>query len=296
MKHRKFLVTGGSGYLGRRIVAALAGEADVMVLDRHPLDGVASLACDLSDQTAVTQAVKVARPTHLIHAAWYVEHGKFWTAPENHGWVDRSLHLLRTFRESGGCYALGLGSCVEYGPQEGPLQEDRSPIAPSTLYGQCKDAFRRAAQDYAQESGLPFGWARLFFPIGLDEPPERLVASVARRLVADVEAPCTDGAGIRDFIDVRDAGAAIAALALAEKPGTHNVGSGCGVTIASVARRLGELTGRPEKVLIGALPSRRGEPASLVADVSKLAATGFAPRFTLDQTLQDALAWWRDHP
>jgi UDP-glucose 4-epimerase len=281
--------------LGRRIVAALVGKADVVVLDRRPPKGVASLICDLSDQAAVTEAVKTARATHLIHTAWYVEHSKFWTALENRDWVDYSLHLLRAFRESGGRYALGLGSCVEYGPQDGPLHEDRSPIAPSTLYGQCKDAFHRAAQTYAQESDLAFAWVRLFFPIGLDEPPERLVASVARRLVADAEAPCTAGTGIRDFIDVRDAGAAIAAIALAEKHGIHNVGTGRGVTIAAVARRLGELVGRPQKVLIGALPSRGGEPASLVADVSRLAATGFAPRFTLDQTLGDALAWWQDH-
>lgn len=296
MTPRKILVTGASGYLGRRIVAALAGKADVTILGRRPLEGAPSLVCDLSDEAAVTEAVKTARPTHLIHAAWYVEHGKFWTAPENRDWVGYSLGLLRVFRENGGTYALGLGSCAEYGPQDGLLQEDHSPIAPTTLYGQCKDAFRRAADVYAQESGLAFAWARIFFPIGLDEPAERLVASVARRLAQGADAPCSEGTAIRDFIDVRDAGAAVAAILLAGSHGVHNVGSGRGATIAGVARRLGELAGHPEKVLIGALPSRGGEPPSLVADVSKLAATGFSPGFTLDQTLQDALAWWRDHP
>lgn len=296
MERPKVLVTGGSGYLGRRIVAALTGKADVSILDRRPLEGTISLVCDLSDEAAVTQVVKTARPTHLIHTAWYVEHGKFWTAPQNRDWVDYSLRLLRAFRENGGAYALGLGSCVEYGPQEGLLQEDHSPIAPSTLYGQCKDAFRRAADAYARESGLAFAWGRIFFPIGLDEPHERLVASIARRLAQGAEAPCSEGTALRDFIDVRDAGAAVAAIALAGSRGIHNVGSGRGITIAGVARRLGELAGCPEKVLVGALPSRGGEPPSLVADVAKLAATGFSRQFTLDQTLRDALAWWRDHP
>ena len=296
MAMSRILITGAGGYVGRRIVAALAGKADVMALDRRALPGMETLVCDLSDASTVKQAVATARATHLIHSAWYVEHGKFWTAPENRDWVGYSQNLLHAFHDGGGRYALGLGTCVEYAPQDGALDEATAIVAPETLYAQCKDDFHRWAQTFAQDSGLVFGWARIFFPIGLDEPPQRLVASVARHLIAGTPAPCSNGAGVRDFLDVRDTGAAVAAIALAEGHGIYNVGSGQGVTIAQVARRLGELAGKPALVEIGALPDRPGDPPSLVARVERLAATGFHRVHNLDQTLADTLAWWRDHP
>lgn len=296
MVDRRILVTGAGGYLGRRILAALADKTEVLALGRRELADTETLVCDLADQTAVMRALKTARATHLVHAAWYVEHGKFWTARENRDWVTYSQNLLRTFRDCGGRYALGLGTCVEYAPQAGPLDEAASDIAPETLYGQCKDQLRRWAETFARENGLAFGWARIFFPIGLDEPPGRLVASVARHLTMGMPAPCSSGQELRDFLDVRDTGAAIASIAMAEACGIYNVGSGQGIAIARVAQRLGELAGRPELVKIGALPDQPGNPRSLVARIDRLAATGFRPAHTLDQTLTDSLAWWRDHP
>jgi nucleoside-diphosphate-sugar epimerase len=176
------------------------------------------------------------------------------------------------------------------------LDETLSAVGPATLYAQCKDGFRRWAQEFASDSGLTFGWARIFFPIGLDEPPERLVASVARHLVASTPAPCSSGQGLRDFLDVRDTGAAIAAIALKEGSGIYNVGSGRGIAVAEVARRLGQLAGKPDLVKIGALPDRPDDPPSLVARIDRLATTGFRPAHALDSTLADTLAWWRDHP
>ena len=44
----------------------------------------------------------------------------------------------------------------------------------------------------------------------------------------------------------------------------------------------------------GAGPARTGEPPVLVADVSRLhGATGFQPRFKIEDTLAAALSYWR---
>ncbi len=99
---------------------------------------------------------------------------------------------------------------------------------------------------------------------------------------------------MRDFLDTRDAGGALAALALSDIKGAINIGSGEGVSIASIARRLGRIAGRPDLIRIGALPNRAGEPPRIVADVHRLRdEVGFRPSRSLDEGLAETYAWWR---
>ena len=56
----------------------------------------------------------VIRPEVLIHLAWYAEHGKYWTSPENVRWVEASLALLRGFAAAGGRRVVMAGTCAEY--------------------------------------------------------------------------------------------------------------------------------------------------------------------------------------
>ena len=94
-------------------------------------------------------------------------------------------------------------------------------------------------------------------------------------------------------MDVRDAGAALAAIALSGVTGEINVGSGQGAPISEVAATLGDLAGRPELIRLGVLPDRADEPPRIVADVARLTAeVGFHPRFDLRTGLADALAFW----
>ena len=102
------------------------------------------------------------------------------------------------------------------------------------------------------------------------------------------------GLAIRDFIDVRDAGAALSALALSHVSGPVNIGTGEGITVAELALKLGELSGRPDLVRLGALPDRAGEPPRIVADVEKLREeVGFDGFRTLESGLTDALSFWK---
>ena len=92
----------------------------------------------------------------------------------------------------------------------------------------------------------------------------------------------------------RDAGAALAALALSDVAGAVNIASGEGVSIASIAERLGGIAGRPDLIRIGALPDREGEPPRIVADVRRLRdEVGFRPSLTLQEGLADTYSWWR---
>lgn len=72
---RRLFVTGGSGFLGRRIVAAALGAGlDVTVLSRRASppglpEGVATMTGDVTDTAALPEALARARPDVVIHAA-----------------------------------------------------------------------------------------------------------------------------------------------------------------------------------------------------------------------------------
>lgn len=290
------MLTGAGGFIGRHVLAALvAAGHEVHAVDLRPggaESGVRWHEADLLDGAGVVAEV---RPEVLVHLAWYAEHGRFWSSPENLRWVAASLGLLRAFAEQGGRRALITGSCAEYEwGGEADLSEHATPLRPATLYGASKDALRRVAEAYAREAGLELAWGRLFFLYGPWEAPTRLVPAVIRPLLAGERSATTEGAQVRDFMHVRDAADALAALAASGVTGAVNVASGVPVSVAEVIGLIGELTGRPELIDRGAIATPDSEPARIVADVGRLTEeVRFRPRVGLRDGLASTIDWWR---
>ena len=297
----RVLVTGASGYVGRQTLAPLARLGfEVHGLARRPLDEAACRwhALDLFDAEALAAALAAIRPSHLLHLAWTTEHGKFWTDPANETWRAATLDLVDRFIAAGGQRCVIAGSGTEYDwSGTAPLSEGRTPLNPATPYGQAKAATFRAVQAKAAAAGLAYAHARLFFSYGPFEQPQRLVPLIIRALLKGEPARLTSGTQVRDFLDVRDVGRCLALLLASDVEGAVNVASGAGVSVARIARLLGDLIGRPELIQLGALTLPREEPSSIVADVSRLVAeVGAKPEITLEQGLADTLAWWREQP
>jgi nucleoside-diphosphate-sugar epimerase len=289
----RVLVTGASGFVGRWAVAALVGRGtETIAVSRRPAaaPGVKSIACDLLDASAARKLLAEARPDIVLHLAWTVEHGKFWTAPENLDWVGATLTLMRAAADAGVGRFVGVGTCFEYAwPSSGDCEEMATPLAPTTLYAVAKDAVRRVGAEWG---GLPFAWARLFYLYGPEEHEGRLVASIAARLARGEPAPMSQGLAERDFMHVRDAGEALAAVALSGVTGPVNIATGEGPTIREIGETLARIAGRPELLRVGALPDRPGDPARIVGSAARLREeAGFSPKFGLLDGLADVYAW-----
>jgi nucleoside-diphosphate-sugar epimerase len=294
----RILLTGASGFVGSAVLGALLGqdvETVAVSRTRPPVSGAYQWHdTDLLDHGAVSRLIETVRPDTVLHLAWTVEHGRFWTAPANLDWVGATLHLARAAAANGTTRFIGTGTCYEYDwPATGDCRETGTPLKPALLYGVAKDATRRVLEEFAMAHNLGMAWARLFFLYGPGEGTARLVPSLARALVAGEPARCSSGTVIRDFMDVRDAGRALALLALSDVTGAVNIASGTGTGIADLARMLGRLAARPELVHIGALPDRPGEPPRIVADVTRLTDdVGFRPDHALEAGLGEALVYW----
>lgn len=294
---RRILVTGASGLIGRHVVAEFQRRgADVHGCGRgEPVTGIPWYRLDLLDRDKVKSLVARVRPAIVIHCAWFTAHGRFWMAPENVEWAAGSVELAREAFDRGATRFVGVGTGAEYASDAAmPLNELDSCIAPETLYASAKDTTRRALEVLASTNGRAFAWGRVFMLYGAGEHPARLVSSLSRALVRAEPAKMSSGRAVRDFLDARDVGAAIAALALSSVEGCVNIASGEAVSIRSLAEMLAQLSGRPDLLSIGALPDRPTEPAASFASIHRLSnEVGFTPAISLARGLSDALSYWR---
>lgn len=296
----RVLVTGGTGFVGRPTVEALIGRGfEVHVATRAgdpssvPDQAIAHRA-NLLEADAARTIIAAVAPHTVLHLAWSVTPGRFWTDPSNLDWIAASLRLARAAAEGGALRFIGVGTCFEYDwPADSPCVEGETPICTHTLYDAAKASLAASLRPYFAGAGVGFAWARLFYLYGPGENARRFAPSLARSLVRGEPALCTRGLPVRDFLDVRDAGAALAALAASDYRGDVNVGSGASIRLADVAARLATLAGRRDLLQLGALPDRPEEPPFVVADTRILRKTiGFAPRFDLDAGLRAALEYW----
>lgn len=299
---KRVLLTGATGFVGRHCPPALVSagfEVHAVSSQPPPADapeGVVWHEADLLARDKGAEVVAAVRPTHLLHLAWYAEHGKFWTSIENFRWVQASLDLFRAFAEAGGRRVVAAGSCAEYewGGAE-PCLEGVTPLKPATLYGACKHALRVMLEAYAAQVGLSAAWGRVFFLYGPHERPHRLVASVTRSLLRGEEARCTHGEQVRDFLHVVDVAEAFVALLDSEAESAINIASGRAVALKDVINEIGDRMNRRELVRLGAVAAPAGEPRLIVADTKRLVEeVGWRPRLGLGAGLDETIAWWRE--
>ena len=99
----------------------------------------------------------------------------------------------------------------------------------------------------------------------------------------------------RDFTDVRDVVAAYRLLSLAGKPGeAYNVCSGSATSVKNIAEKIVDLAEHEMEFEIDEKLFRPVEVEELFGDSTKLIeATGWKPKFSLEDTLNDLLEFWR---
>jgi nucleoside-diphosphate-sugar epimerase len=294
----KVLVTGASGFIGRRCLRHLVGaNFEVHAVSREvgapgiDADGVRWHRTNLLEPERVEALVECVGASHLFHAAWIATPGVFWNTPENLDWVAASALLVRTFYARGGKRVLGVGTCAEYEWVPDDCSERGTPLHPSTPYGQCKLAACLALEAAAGSAGGSWAWARLFFPYGPGEPPKRLIPAVVDSMLRAQPIDCTEGFQVRDFIYVEDVADALVKLLVHEATGVFNVGSGKGTSLRDVVALLDARIGGGGHVRFGARPAPAGDPPRVVADICRLRSEiGWSPAYTLEAGLDLTVA------
>lgn len=295
----RLVITGANGFVGRHLLPLLAGNgmeihAVARTVPASATPGVQWHAVDLLAPGAARSLMRSLAATHLVHLAWNVTPGQFWSAPDNLDWVAASLELYRGFAETSGTRALFVGTCAEYDWQQERLDEASTPCRPATLYGVAKHSLHCVLRAAAQRDDVSLAWARLFFLYGPGEPRSRLIPDVITSLLRGQPALCGDGRAERDFMYVVDVARALLAILRSNYAGPVNVASGTCLPLREVIEATAACLGRPELVRLGARQPQPGEPPILAASTQLLNETvGFTPATGLQDGLLATIAWWR---
>lgn len=274
----KVLLTGATGFIGRHVLAELQQQGiDTVAVGRtRPADYEGDfITADLLQPEAPAAVIDRARATHLIHLAWYTEHGAYWTSPLNLRWLDASVRLAEAFCAAGGEKLIAAGTCAEYDWAAGCCREDTSPLVPATLYGTAKDATRRLLAAVCAAAGVPIAWGRVFLPYGEGEDMRRLIPSLIAVFEGRREPFGVNAGAYRDFLHAEDVARGFACLLRPEANGDYNISSGQPTRLADVVTRIAEAHGGDPRRVLDLSSARPGEPELLLGDNRKLKALGW---------------------
>jgi UDP-glucose 4-epimerase len=248
---RRFLVTGGTGFIGSHVVERLAeeGAAEIVVFDKVPREqnvagagGTVTLVeGDVTDAAAVRDAVEGA--DGVFHMA-VLPLGPSVESPRlaHDINVGGSLNVFEAARDASVQKVVYSSASSVYGDTDETTDESH-PLGTRTMYGATKLAAELYLRAFNDAYGLPYVTLRYMNVYG-PRQEGGLVMVVTQRLLA-AEAPTIQGDGSQsfDFVHVRDvADANVHAMASDVSDDVFNVGSGGEASVREIVEKLIEIT------------------------------------------------------
>ncbi len=293
-----WLITGGAGYIGAHVVeSTLASGRAAVVLDDMSTGISSRLSQDipltqisLQDSDAVHQIFDTHNISGVLHLAAKKRVGESVERPdyywqENVGGLQNLLAAMKAHNVRNFVFS---SSAAVYGQSDiplGALITEETHCAPINPYGATKLKGEVLSRALAESDGFNVAALRYFNVAGAGRPElgdqyifnlVPIVFDALERgeqpMVFGDDYNTPDGSCIRDYVHVQDlADAHVAAMDFVEssKPGftAINIGTGTGASVFEVLSMIEDVTGI--KISPIHADRRAGDPAALVADVSK---------------------------
>jgi GDP-4-dehydro-6-deoxy-D-mannose reductase len=311
----RILVTGVTGFAGAWLAEALLARGNCRLAGTsrsgcwsanccHLSERVRLYRCDLTQTDAVEKVLRQADPEQIYHLAGYPHTGLSFKEPDA-AW-EGNLSATRclydaVLRWRGRPRILAVSSGLIYGdPRPGETIHEETPLRPSSPYAASKAAADLVSYQYAVAHQLPIVRARPFNHFGPRQTPDFAVPNFARQLAEILRGTrppfleTGDLSAQRDLSDVRDVAAAYLLLMEKGRDGeAYNIASGSSQSMQAILDALVHLAGVRVQVHVREDLLRPTEPLLIQVSTNRLRTEiGWWPRFTMEQTLNDILAYW----
>ena len=241
----KLLVTGSSGFVGRRFLEMAPSDWKIICLGRSQLDSLTGrwIQCDLSDQKSIESANKqVGSETFdaIVHLAAFVPKTAADDTLDNAklGNIDATINLLTYFGEKS--EKIIIGSTAEVYDQSkihGPITEDNV-VAGGSYYGSTKLASELIAQSYAKKLNKELTILRFSVMYGGYDPIARAIPNFIRAAKAGEDLTIRGANVLRDYVHTDDVARSIICAVNANGAGVVNIGTGRGISIRETAQAI----------------------------------------------------------
>ena len=319
MTARTCLVTGGTGFLGSALVRRLVQSGErVRVLDNNSRGRVARLGdlegqfeyieADIRDARAVEQATQGVE--RVCHLAFINGTEFFYSKPELV--LDVAVKGMANVIDA--CLKHGVGELVLTSSSEVYQEPPRIPTdetVPLSIPDVLNPRYSYAAGKIINEV-MAINYGRKHFErvvivrphnvYGPDMGWEHVVPQFVLRMKELCRQPKDPlpfpiqgtGAETRAFVFIDDfIDGLMLAIARGEHLGIYHIGTREEVTIADLARLVGEHFGRRIEIVPGNPAS--GGTARRCPDIAKMSRLGYSPRYTIRDGLSIAARWYDEH-
>jgi GDP-4-dehydro-6-deoxy-D-mannose reductase len=298
----RVLVTGAGGFVGRHLCEHFSARGDQAI----PIGWPASAGedgwkpVDMTDGSAVQEAVEAARPDAIVHLAGLSSVAASYREPSRTFAVNAlgAVNLLAAVQQvAPAARVLLIGSAEMYGPVEpGTRVAEDSPLRPVSPYAASKVAAEVAGFQFHRGRAVAAISVRPFNHVGRGQRVDFVVSSFASQIAA-IRRGATPPVlkvgnldAVRDFSHVADVVDAYRVLLHRAEPGqAYNVCSGEGRSIRALLQRMIELAGVEVRVEVDPARFRPTELPYLVGDPARLHGLGWRASRAVDDALRDAL-------
>ena len=291
----KILITGGAGYIGGTVTQLLLDRGHTVVVydnlchaQRSMVPaGATFVEGDVADGKRLDDLFRDGSFAGVMHFAALIEAGESMRFPELYfrNNTAATLSLLEAMVRNKLPKIVFSSTAAVYGePVKTPIAEDAA-LAPTNAYGESKLLVEQMLSWIHRIHGLRYASLRYFNVAGAipgrgeaHEPESHLIplildVALGRRPSIKIfgqDYPTGDGTAVRDYIHVQDLAEAhlLAFNALDERDRMiYNLGNGHGFTVREVVESARRVTGHA--IPTEELPRRPGDPAVLIAELSK---------------------------
>lgn len=316
MNKRRFLVTGGAGFIGSHLVDRLLAQqaARVVVLDnfdefynpqikraniekhlKHPAYRL--VEADLRDHKALKQLFADEVLDTIVHLGAKAGVRPSVVDPRTYQDVNiaGTMNLLDLAERNGiKRFIFGSSSSV-YGPAATPPFREDAPLAPISPYAATKAAGELLAHTYSHLYGMQIVCLRFFTVYGARQRPDLAIHKFARLIASQRPIPVYgDGSAERDFTYIDDILQGV--LAAVDYDATPfeviNLGESQTITVKRMIELLEDALG--QKAVIDWQPAQAGDMPRTHADISKAQRLlNYQPRTPIDVGIRKFAEWFK---